>query len=87
MPRELIRAGAMIGPIVGLAVRWPGSKLSVHGPGDVQGDPVVHGDEMSRVRRRHYALDADGRRMYDSAFFSRPKGGDKSGLIGRGSVV
>lgn len=55
----------------------------VHGPGDVQGDPVVHGDEVSGFIVDCYALDRGGRRLYDSAFFSRPKGCDKSGLGGR----
>lgn len=57
--------------------------FTVHGPGDVQGDPVRHGDEVSRFIADCYALDETGRRLYDSAFFSRPKGCDKSGLGGR----
>lgn len=55
----------------------------VHGPGDVQGEPVRHGDEVSGFIVDCYALDRSGRRLYDSAFFSRPKGCDKSGLGGR----
>jgi len=55
----------------------------VHGPGDVQGEPVQHGDEVSGFIVDCYTLDDDGRRLYDSAFFSRPKGCDKSGLCGR----
>ncbi len=57
--------------------------FTVHGPGDVQGDPVRHGDEVSGFIVDCYALDDNGRRLYDSAFFSRPKGCDKSGLGGR----
>jgi hypothetical protein len=59
----------------------------VHGPGDVQGEPVRHGDEVSGFIVDCYALDNDGRRLYDSAFFSRPKGCDKSGLGGRLGLV
>ncbi|WP_228973388.1 terminase large subunit [Streptomyces sp. DH12] len=60
----------------------------VHGPGDVQGMPVRHGDEYTGFVVDCYGLDSsggseDGRRLYDSAFFSRPKGCDKSGLGAR----
>ncbi|MET7939625.1 terminase [Streptomyces sp. NPDC005302] len=55
----------------------------VHGPGDVQGMPVKHGDEYTGFVVDCYALDVDGRRLYDSGFFSRPKGCDKSGLGAR----
>ncbi|WP_432158653.1 MULTISPECIES: terminase [unclassified Streptomyces] len=59
----------------------------VHGPGDVQGMPVRHGDEYTGFVVDCYGLDEggenDGRRLYDSAFFSRPKGCDKSGLGAR----
>ena len=55
----------------------------VHGPGDVQGQPVVHGDEYSAFIADCYAVDEDGKRFYDSAFISRPKGCDKSGLGAR----
>jgi hypothetical protein len=49
----------------------------------VQGDPVVHGDEQSAFVADAYGLDEDGRLLYDSAFLSRPKGADKSGLGAR----
>ena len=65
-----------------LAVAWM-EFLVVHGPGDVQGDPVRHGDEYTGFLVDCYALDGYGRRLYDSAFLSRPKGCDKSGLGGR----
>lgn len=84
MPRELIQA---VGHDRERSLGWLGlawlEALVVHGPGDVQGDPVVHGDEMSQFFADCYTLDEHGRRLYDSAFFSRPKGGDKSGLTGR----
>lgn len=55
----------------------------VHGPGDVQGDRVVHPDEYAQFIVDCYALDDKGRLLYDSAFLSRPKGCDKSGLAAR----
>ena len=54
-----------------------------HGPGDVQGEPVVHGDEYTGFVVDAYTLDRPGRREYDSVFLSRPKGCDKSGLGAR----
>lgn len=45
--------------------------------------PVSHGDEFSGFVADCYALDDGGRMLYDSAFFSRPKGCDKSGLGAR----
>lgn len=65
-----------------LAVAWM-EFFVVHGPGDVQGDPVVHGDEYTGFIVDCYAVGANGRRLYDGAFLSRPKGCDKSGLGGR----
>ncbi|MER5501387.1 terminase [Streptomyces sp. NPDC002561] len=56
----------------------------VHGPGDVQGEPVRHGDEYSGFVVDCYGVDdREGKLLYDSAFFSRPKGCDKSGLGAR----
>lgn len=65
-----------------LAVDWMES-LVRHGPGDVQGMPVQHGDEYTAFIVDCYAVDGQGRRLYDSAFLSRPKGCDKSGLGAR----
>jgi hypothetical protein len=65
-----------------LAVAWM-EFFCRHGPGDVQGEPVEHGDEYTGFIVDCYAVDADGRMLYDSAFFSRPKGCDKSGIGGR----
>ena len=55
----------------------------MHGPGDVQGEPVQLDQELYDFTVDAYAHDARGRRLYDSAFFSRPKGRDKSGHAGR----
>lgn len=84
MPRALVRApGHDRNRSLGwLSVAWM-EFFVVHGPGDVQGMPVSHRDEYTGFVVDCYALDADGRRMYDSAFFSRPKGCDKSGLGAR----
>jgi len=84
VPRELIRAADhhRDRSLGWLALAWM-EALVVHGPGDVQGDQVVHGEEMSEFVADCYTLGSAGRRLYDSAFFSRPKGGDKSGLAGR----
>lgn len=52
----------------------------VHGPGDVQGEPVVLDDEMAMFILRAYQLRPDGRRRIRRAVFSRPKGRAKSEL-------
>lgn len=66
-----------------LSVAWM-EYFVVHGPGDVQGEPVRHGDEYTGFVVDCYAVDDDeGRLLYDSAFFSRPKGCDKSGIGAR----
>lgn len=54
----------------------------VHGPGDVAGQPVELDDEFSGFIVDCYAVGEDGRRFYDSAFMSRPKGRAKSELAG-----
>lgn len=57
-----------------------------HGPGDVQGQPVQHGEEYTEVIVNCYAVGEHARNnhlLYDSSFLSRPKGCDKSGLAGR----
>ncbi|MCZ1009915.1 Terminase [Streptomyces lydicus] len=63
----------------------------MHGPGDIQGRPldpdspdgVPLDDELAALTVDAYALDGSGRRLYDSTFFSRAKGRDKSGTAGR----
>jgi hypothetical protein len=57
-----------------------------HGPGDVQGQKIHHGDEYFGFVLDMYALGDDphnAHMLYDSVFFSRPKGTDKSGLAAR----
>lgn len=84
MPHELVTAtGHDRHRSLGwLATAWI-EHFCVHGPGDVQGEPVVHTDEYTAFVVDCYALEGDGRRFYDSAFLSRPKGCDKSGLGAR----
>jgi hypothetical protein len=66
-----------------MAVAWM-EYFVVHGPGDVQGEPVRHGDEYTGFIVDCYGVDdTEGRLLYDSAFFSRPKGCDKSGMGAR----
>lgn len=54
----------------------------VHGPGDVQGDPISLDDELARFLVDAYAVDLDGRRLYDEAMLVAPKGRAKSELAG-----
>lgn len=84
MPRRLVHAAGhdRQRSLGWLALAWL-EHFVVHGPGDVQGEPVAHGDEYSSFIVDCYALGEDGRRLYDSAFLSRPKGCDKSGLAAR----
>lgn len=92
MPRELIRdpnhdRNRSLG---WLALAWM-EHLVVHGPGDIQGRPldpdaengVPMDDELAGHIVDCYALAPTGRRLYDSAFLSRPKGRDKSGHAAR----
>lgn len=54
-----------------------------HGPGDVQGEPIHLDDEWLRFLLHAYRLDpATGRRAFDEAVLSRPKGRAKSELAG-----
>lgn len=79
--RELVRApGHDRARSLGwLAVNWI-EQTCVHGPGDVQGQPVTLDEELTEFVVDAYALDEDGRRLYDSAFLSRAKGRAKSEL-------
>ncbi|MFH8752948.1 terminase [Streptomyces rimosus] len=64
------------------AIEWIETYLC-HGPGDIQGEPLVIDDEMAAFIVRAYRLDAvTGRRRVNRAFLSRPKGRAKSELAG-----
>lgn len=73
-----------------LAVAWM-EHFCLYGPGDIQGTPldasqpdaIPLSDELTVFTADAYALDERGRRLYDSAFYSRPKGADKSGHAAR----
>ncbi|MET0701664.1 MAG: hypothetical protein ABWY93_18595 [Mycobacterium sp.] len=87
MPRRLLQApGHDRARSLGwLACAWI-EALVRHGPGGVRGMRVSHGDEMTGFIVDCYAIGE--KRMnnfmrYDSAFFSRPKGSDKSGMAAR----
>lgn len=82
MPRRIIRDEKKHDRNVSLG--WIGvwwiENFVVHGRGGVQGTPIRYGDEFTGFIVDCYALDAFGKRLYNSAFLSRPKGTDKSGL-------
>src|SRR5579859_1845752 len=72
-----------LGPIV---CDWLETYLC-HGPGDVQGEPLILDDEYRSFIWKAYELwPSDhvlaGRRVYQRAFLSRPKGRAKSELAG-----
>lgn len=73
------------GPFVTLgwsAISWIEHYL-VHGPGDVQGQPVELDDEFARFILKAYRLNPEsGARRVRRAFLSRAKGRSKSGLAG-----
>jgi phage terminase large subunit-like protein len=52
----------------------------VHGPGDVEGEPIVLDDEFAAFVIRAYAIDGSGARKVRRAVLSRPKGRAKSEL-------
>ncbi len=55
---------------------------TIHGPGDVQGEPVDLDDEFAGFLIDSYALDHPGRRLYSRAVLSRAKGRAKSEIAG-----
>lgn len=63
-----------------LGTWWIENFVLVGGSGSVKDDLVTLGDEYTGFVARSYGLDEDGFRLHDSAFFSRPKGSNKSGL-------
>ena len=83
MPRELVKSDlANRKRTLGWLATWWIETLVLHGPGDVEGEPIVHTDEYTGFILDCYALKPNGRRCHDSAFLSRPKGTNKSGLAG-----
>lgn len=81
MPRTLIRPrGANRERSLGWLAVWWIESFVVHGPGDVEGQPIIHGDEYTGFIVDCYSLDEEGGRLVDSSFVSRPKGCNKSGL-------
>lgn len=87
MPRDLLLAPAhdRERSLGWLALAWM-EFFCVHGPGQVVGQPVEHGDEYSYFIVDCYAVGdhpSNNHMLYDSAFLSRPKGCDKSGLGAR----
>lgn len=87
MPRDLLRAPGhdRTKSLGWLAIAWM-EFFCVHGPGQVVGLPVEHGDEYTFFVVDCYAVGehpSNNHMLYDSAFFSRPKGCDKSGLGAR----
>ncbi|MFI9381224.1 Terminase [Kutzneria sp. NPDC052558] len=83
MPRELVYAPAhdRRRSLGWLASAWV-EHFGVHGPGDVQGDPVTLDDEFAGFLVDSYALGTAGRRLYSRAALVRPKGRAKSELAG-----
>lgn len=61
------------------AIDWIETFL-VHGPGDVQGEPVELDDEFGAFILKAYEVGASGQRKVRRAFLSRAKGRSKSGL-------
>lgn len=83
MARELIRHPDHSRPrSIGWFAVWWIENFCVHGPGDVQGERVELDDEFAGFVLDAYAVDDQGRRLYDSAFLSRAKGRAKSELAG-----
>jgi hypothetical protein len=84
MPVQLVRApGHSRRRGLGRLALWWIETFTLHGRGDGAGLPVRFGDEYAGFIMDCYALDAHGRRLYDTAFFSRPKGTNKSGVAAK----
>lgn len=65
---------------LGWLALWWVETFCIHGPGDVQGEPVELDDEFAGYIIDCYALERSGKRLYDSVFLSRAKGRAKSEL-------
>lgn len=76
MAARRLRLDRTLGPQV---VRWIEDEL-VHGPGDVQGQPVRLDDEQVRLVLHAYELDDRGKRLVRRAVYSRAKGRAKTEL-------
>lgn len=78
MPRMLVRAHKdedRLSSLGWLACAWM-EHFVVHGPGDIQGEPVRHGDEYTGFIVDAYMVGenaSNNHLLYDSAFLSRPK--------------
>lgn len=89
MPLELVTASGheRTRSLGWLASAWI-EHFGIYGPGDIAGTPLRPGvegaipltDELVEFTVDAYALDRRGRRLYDSCFYSRPKGSWKSGF-------
>lgn len=77
MPRR--KAAAPLLSLGFALVDWIETFL-VHGPGDVEGEPIALDDEFAAFVVRAYRLDDAGRRFVRRAVISRPKGRAKSEL-------
>ena len=62
-------------------IEWA-EEMLVHGPGDVQGQPLELDDEFRHVLLHIYELSPHGRRVVRRAYLSRPKGRGKTELAG-----
>lgn len=62
-------------------IEWATAML-VHGPGDIQGEPLVLDDELSHVILHLYEIDDHARRVVRRGALSRPKGRAKTELAG-----
>ena len=77
MPRRLLHSpGHDRKRSLGWIATWWIETFVVHGRGGAQGMPIQYGDEYTGFIVDCYAHDAAGKRFYNSAFFSRPKGTD-----------
>jgi phage terminase large subunit-like protein len=83
VPRELVYAPDhdRTRSLGWLAIAWI-EHWCVHGPGDVQGEPVELDDEFAGFLVDAYALNRAGRRLYSRAALVRAKGRAKSELAG-----
>lgn len=65
---------------LGRLAYWWIHNFVVYGDGSVYKQPVTFGPERVQELVHMYALDENGKRLYNHAFLSKPKGADKSGF-------